>query len=75
LQNRFKLDLIKGLCGVGLVQVIHRIDDDVELALADVEAGHADLLKFHSIISGNRGVILKVFAILIIFIILFVRYF
>lgn len=57
------------------MQVIHRIDDDVELALADVEAGHADLLKFHSIISGNRGVILKVFAILIIFIILFVRYF
>lgn len=34
-----------------------------------------DLLKFHSIISGNRGVILKVFAILLVFIILFIRYF
>ncbi|CAM9392185.1 unnamed protein product [Heterosigma akashiwo] len=53
-------------------EVVQRIDDDVELAHAGVEAGHLELQKFYSIVRGNRGLIIKIFAILCVFIFLFV---
>jgi len=54
--------------------VINRIDDDVELALADVERGHADMQDFYRIVSGNRSVIIKVFVVLICLILFIGRF-
>jgi len=52
-------------------ETISRIEDDVEAGLIDVEAGHSEMNKFLEITKGNRGIILKIFALLIFFIILF----
>ena len=57
------------------IQVIVRIDDDMEMALEDVNKGHTEMQNYLRIVKGNRSVIIKVFLIMIAFIILFVRYF
>ena len=56
-------------------EMVVRIDDDVEMALEDVRKGHSEMENYLRIVRGNRGVILKVFGLLIAFIVLFVRYF
>lgn len=56
-------------------QLVVRIDDDMEMALEDVRKGHTEMQNYLRIVKGNRGVIVKTFALLIAFIVLFIRYF
>jgi hypothetical protein len=50
-------------------EILVKIEDDVEAAFDQVEAGKEELIKLHEWTSGNRGLIIKVFAILICLII------
>ncbi|KAL7492144.1 hypothetical protein ACHAWT_001336 [Skeletonema menzelii] len=53
-------------------EVLERIEDDVEAAGLDIDAGHDELVKVYGMTKGNRGLILKVFGILI-FLIMFMK--
>jgi len=55
-------------------ETIEKVEDDVEAAHVDVYAGHEEIQKLYGITKGNRGLILKVFSILIFFII-FMRFY
>ena len=55
-------------------ETIEKVEDDVEAAHVDVYAGHEEIQKLYGITKGNRGLILKVFGILIFFII-FMRFY
>ena len=50
-------------------EVLERIEDDVEAASGDIDAGHDEIVKLYGMTKGNRGLILKVFGILIALII------
>jgi syntaxin 5 len=52
-------------------EMVQRIDQDVGDSLDHVNEGHSELLKYFNSISGNRSLILKLFAILLAFIIIF----
>lgn len=51
-----------------------RIDENVDDALSNVDAGQAQLLKYLSAISSNRMLLLKVFAVLMAFMIFFIMF-
>ncbi|EPY32793.1 syntaxin 5 [Strigomonas culicis] len=51
--------------------VVLRIDVDVDRALENVNAGSNELIRYLSNISSNRGLILKIFAILFFFLMFF----
>lgn len=53
-------------------EMIQRIDEDVDNTLHNVEAGQEHLLKYFKYISSNRALIMKVFLILIFFVVFFV---
>lgn len=53
-------------------EMIQRIDEDVDTTLTNVELGQEHLLKYFKYISSNRGLILKVFLILLFFVVFFV---
>eukprot|EP00579_Thalassiosira_antarctica_P001153 CAMPEP_0201868614 /NCGR_PEP_ID=MMETSP0902-20130614/2419_1 /ASSEMBLY_ACC=CAM_ASM_000551 /TAXON_ID=420261 /ORGANISM="Thalassiosira antarctica, Strain CCMP982" /LENGTH=460 /DNA_ID=CAMNT_0048393973 /DNA_START=21 /DNA_END=1403 /DNA_ORIENTATION=- len=53
-------------------EILERIEDDVEAAGGDIDAGHDELVKVYGMTKGNRGLILKVFGILI-FLIIFMK--
>ncbi|TMW68567.1 hypothetical protein Poli38472_006035 [Pythium oligandrum] len=53
-------------------EIISRIDDDMNIAQANTEAAHGELLKLYSMVSGNRALILKLFLVLLLVIFLFV---
>ena len=55
-------------------ETIEKVEDDVEAAHVDVYAGHEEIQKLYGITKGNRGLILKVFSVLIFFII-FMRFY
>jgi hypothetical protein len=55
-------------------EALERIEDDVEAAGMDIDAGHNELVKVYGMTKGNRGLILKVFGILIFLIIFFKLY-
>lgn len=55
-------------------EVLERIEDDVEAASGDIDAGHDELVKVYGYTKGNRGLIIKVFAVLI-FLIVFMRFY
>jgi hypothetical protein len=46
-------------------ETLVKIEDDVEAAFDQVQAGKEEIVKLHEWTSGNRGLIIKVFAILI----------
>ncbi|KAL1499951.1 hypothetical protein AB1Y20_012632 [Prymnesium parvum] len=50
--------------------MLQRIDVNVEDSLASVEAGHEELQKFWRGLSSNRGLMVRVFAILLFFVVL-----
>lgn len=50
-------------------EVLEKVEDDVEAAYMDVSAGGEEIQTLYSIKKGNRALILKVFGILIFFII------
>jgi len=53
-------------------EMIQRIDHDVDDTLSNVNSAQDDLLKYFHHISSNRGLIIKVFLILIFFVVFFV---
>lgn len=53
-------------------EMIQRIDHDVDDTLSNVEQGQDQLLKYFHHISSNRWLIIKVFLILIFFVVFFV---
>jgi hypothetical protein len=53
-------------------ETLERIEDDVESAGLDIDAGHGELVKVYGMTKGNRGLILKVFGVLI-FLIIFMK--
>lgn len=55
-------------------ETLLKIEDDVEAAFHHVETGREELIKLHEWTSGNRGLIVKVFTILMCLII-FMRFY
>uniref|UniRef100_A0A6S9PT93 t-SNARE coiled-coil homology domain-containing protein n=1 Tax=Chrysotila carterae TaxID=13221 RepID=A0A6S9PT93_CHRCT len=55
--------------------MLERIDQDVEDSLANTNAGYSELQRYYNKISSNRGLMLRVFAILFFFIVLFATFF
>lgn len=49
-----------------------RIDDNMDESLANVDGAHSALLRHLSQISSNRWLMIKIFAILILFLIVFI---
>lgn len=52
-------------------EVVLRIDTDVDDALRHVNAGSNELMRYLSNLSSNRGLILKIFAMLFVFLMFF----
>lgn len=50
-------------------ETVAKIEDDVEAAMLDVQAGHGEIQTLYGIKKGNRGLILKTFGLLIFFIV------
>lgn len=53
-------------------EVLEKVEDDVEAGLAEVAAGQQEITKLYGIKKGNRGLIIKLFSLLI-FLIIFMR--
>ncbi|KAH8740452.1 syntaxin 5A protein transmembrane domain or GPI at C-terminus [Cryptosporidium ryanae] len=53
-------------------EMIQRIDEDITNTFSNVEHGHAELLKYYQYVKSNRGLIVKLFLLLIAFILFFV---
>ena len=49
-----------------------RIDDNVDNAARDLEAGEAQIQKYHNYIASNKGLALKLFFVLMAFIAFFI---
>jgi t-SNARE complex subunit (syntaxin) len=55
-------------------ETLMKIEDDVEAAMDHVEAGREEIIKLYEWTKGNRGLIIKVFSLLIFFIV-FMRFY
>lgn len=53
-------------------ELVHRIDANVDEATTHIEGAHTELLKYLRSVSSNRWLIIKVFAVLIIFFLIFI---
>lgn len=53
-------------------ETLGRIEDDVEAGLVDTITAHESMNDFYNVTKGNRAMILKVFLLLIFFIVLFI---
>ena len=53
-------------------EVVQRIDGNIEDAEMNVEAAHTELLKYFRSVTSNRWLMIKVFALLIFFFVIFV---
>lgn len=53
---------------------IDKIEDDVEAAALDVQAGQDSIAKVYDLKKGNRPLIIRTFAVLI-FVIIFMRFY
>ena len=49
-----------------------RIDENIDDSLQNVDSAQAQLLKYLNSISSNRWLIMKVFAVLVLFLVIFV---
>lgn len=52
-------------------EAIIRIDQDVDIARDNVNAGTNELMKYLASLSSNRGLIIKIFAVLFVFLLFF----
>lgn len=52
-------------------ELVVRIDSNVDDALSNVNAGSNELMRYLASLSSNRGLILKIFAVLFVFLIFF----
>ncbi|KAK8807845.1 hypothetical protein WA158_007374 [Blastocystis sp. Blastoise] len=53
-------------------EMVDRIDDNIDKASINVNSGYQEIVKYGQTIFSNRQLILKLFAVLVVFIILFV---
>lgn len=53
-------------------EMVQRIDANVEDTSLNVEAAHSEILKYFQSVTSNRWLMIKVFAVLIVFFIIFV---
>lgn len=53
-------------------EMVQRIDSNVEDTLLNVELGHNEILKYFQSVTSNRWLMVKIFAVLIFFFLLFV---
>merc|ERR1719334_325654 len=53
-------------------EMVQRIDTNVEDTLLNVELGHNEILKYFQSVTSNRWLMVKIFAVLIFFFLLFV---
>ncbi|KAG8189103.1 hypothetical protein JTE90_028646 [Oedothorax gibbosus] len=53
-------------------EMVTRIDSNVEDAQLNVESAHSEILKYFQSVTSNRWLMIKVFAVLIVFFIIFV---
>jgi syntaxin 5 len=51
-------------------EMVERIDANVEETVANMDAGHSQLMVYYNSISGNRALILKVFGVLLAFLVI-----
>ncbi|CAK9291562.1 unnamed protein product [Gordionus sp. m RMFG-2023] len=56
-------------------EIIQRIDANVEETHFSIEAAHSEILRYFHSLSSNRWLMIKIFAILVIFVVLFVIFF
>ena len=54
---------------------VTRIDEDIERGYAEVEAAHTEIQYYYNLVSSNRGLMIKLFLVLCIFIVIFVGYY
>ena len=52
-------------------EVIGRIEDDVEAGLTETKIANESMQQLYNITKGNRGMILKIFGLLVFFVLLF----
>jgi syntaxin 5 len=53
-------------------ELVHRIDANVDEATQHIEGAHTELLKYLRSVTSNRWLMIKVFAVLIIFFLIFI---
>ncbi|XP_041353212.1 syntaxin-5-like [Gigantopelta aegis] len=53
-------------------EMVTRIDSNVEDAQLNIEAAHGEILKYFQSVTSNRWLMIKIFAVLIVFFIIFV---
>ena len=53
-------------------EMVQRIDTNVEDTEMNIEAAHSELLKYFQSVTSNRWLMIKIFAVLIVFFIIFV---
>lgn len=53
-------------------EMVQRIDSNVDDATVNIESAHSEILKYFQSVSSNRWLMIKIFAVLIIFFIVFV---
>lgn len=53
-------------------EMVQRIDSNVEETTLNVEAAHGEILKYFQSVTNNRWLMIKIFAVLIVFFIIFV---
>ncbi|XP_076463574.1 syntaxin-5-like [Babylonia areolata] len=53
-------------------EMVQRIDSNVDDATVNIESAHSEILKYFQSVSSNRWLMIKIFAVLIIFFIIFV---
>jgi len=54
--------------------MVERIDEDVENSISNADKAHAMLLKTYEKASSNRGLYMKIFGILAVFILFFILF-
>lgn len=53
---------------------VHRIDSNINDADMNIEAAHGELLKYFQYVSSNRRLLVKIFIVLIVFFIVFIKF-
>ena len=65
----------RNICGVQVQEqgeLTIRIDENIDDTLANVDSAQAQLLKYMNSISSNRWLVMKVFAVLLFFLFVFI---
>eukprot|EP00300_Choanocystis_sp_HF-7_P037946 c543_g1_i1.p1 GENE.c543_g1_i1~~c543_g1_i1.p1 ORF type:complete len:222 (-),score=54.33 c543_g1_i1:326-991(-) len=55
-------------------ELVMRIDTNVDDAMANVEEAHSNIAQYYKSISSNRGLILKLFLVIVLFVVIFITF-